>query len=172
MDLTKYIRIIPDFPKKGISFKDITPLLGDGKAFKYAIDSLAKEISLKNIDIVVGPEARGFVIGGPLAYKLECGFVPVRKKGKLPATTVGASYELEYGHDELEIHNDAIKPGQRVFITDDLLATGGTMKTTIELVERLGGQVVGLGFIIELANLEGRKNLKDYEILSLLKYKI
>ncbi|MGI6225131.1 MAG: adenine phosphoribosyltransferase [Peptococcales bacterium] len=170
MDLSSYIRIIPDFPQKGISFKDITPLLGDGKAFKSAIDSLAKDLGTKNIDIVVGPEARGFVIGGPLAYKLECGFVPVRKKGKLPGSTVSATYELEYGQDQLEIHRDAIKPGQRVFITDDLLATGGTMKTTIELVEQLGGQVVGLGFLIELTYLDGRKNLKGYDVISLLKY--
>jgi len=170
MDLKKYIRIVPDFPKEGISFKDITPLLGDGRAFKIAIDLLAEEINDKEIDLVVGPEARGFVIGGPLAYKLECGFVPVRKKGKLPAETVGAAYELEYGKDELEIHSDAIKPGQKVFIADDLLATGGTMKTTIELVEKLGGQVVGLGFIIELADLEGRRTLEDYDVFSLLEY--
>jgi len=170
MDLKNYIRIIPDFPKEGIRFKDITPLLGDGQAFKYAIDLLSQGLDKKEIDLVVGPEARGFVIGGPLAYKLECGFVPIRKKGKLPAEAVSASYELEYGKDELEIHKDAIKPGQRVFIADDLLATGGTMKTTIELVQKLGGQVVGLGFIIELAYLEGRKNLQGYDVISLLKY--
>jgi len=170
MDLKKYIRIIPDFPKAGIRFKDITPLLGNGQAFKYAIDLLAQGLNNQEIDLVVGPEARGFVIGGPLAYKLGCGFVPVRKKGKLPAEIVSAVYELEYGKDELEIHKDAITPGQKVFIADDLLATGGTMKTTIELVEKLGGQVVGLGFIIELAYLEGRKNLEGYNVISLLKY--
>ncbi|MDK2823136.1 MAG: adenine phosphoribosyltransferase [Clostridia bacterium] len=170
MDLKKYIRIIPDFPKEGIRFKDITPLLGDGKAFKHAINLLAEKIKGKEIDLIVGPEARGFVIGGPLAYKLECGFVPVRKKGKLPGETVNATYVLEYGKDALEIHKDAIKPGQKVFITDDLLATGGTMKTTIELVERLGGQVVGLGFFIELTYLEGRNSLTGYDVISLLKY--
>ncbi|KJS83894.1 MAG: adenine phosphoribosyltransferase [Peptococcaceae bacterium BICA1-8] len=170
MDLKEYIRVIPDFPKKGIRFLDITPLLGDGKAFKYAIDQLINEIKDKRIDIIVGPEARGFVIGGPLAYKLECGFVPIRKKGKLPADTISASYELEYGQDELEIHKDAIKPGQRIFIADDLLATGGTMRTTINLIEKLGGQVVGLGFLIELSFLEGRDNLLGYDIISLLEY--
>lgn len=170
MDLKNYIRIIPDFPKAGISFKDITPLLGDGKAFKHAIDLLAQGLNQKEIDLIIGPEARGFVIGGPLAYKLECGFVPIRKKGKLPGETVSARYELEYGKDELEIHKDAIAPGMKVFIADDLLATGGTMKTAIELVEKLGGQVVGLGFIIELTDLEGRKNLQSYEVVSLLKY--
>jgi len=167
MDLREYIRVIPDFPKEGIRFLDITPLLGDGKAFKYAVDQLITEIKDKKIDIIVGPEARGFVIGGPLAYKLECGFVPIRKKGKLPADT---TYELEYGKDELEIHKDAIKPGQRVFIADDLLATGGTMKTTINLIEELGGQVVGLGFFIELSFLEGSNNLAGYDIISLIKY--
>ncbi|MFZ5943326.1 MAG: adenine phosphoribosyltransferase [Bacillota bacterium] len=170
MDLKSYIRVISDFPKEGISFKDITPLLQNGEAFRYAIDLIAEQLKDKQIDVIVGPEARGFVIGGPLAYKLGCGFVPVRKKGKLPFETVSAEYELEYGKDQLEIHRDAVSPGQKVFITDDLLATGGTMKTTIDLVEKLGGQVAGLGFIIELGFLEGRKVLADYEIISLLKY--
>ncbi|NLT94782.1 MAG: adenine phosphoribosyltransferase [Clostridia bacterium] len=170
MNLKDYIAIIPDFPAKGISFKDITPLLGDKEAFRYAIDLMAQKIENKEVDVVVGPEARGFVIGGPLAYKLGCGFVPVRKKGKLPRETISASYELEYGKDVLEIHRDGIKPGQKVFIADDLLATGGTIKTTIELVERLGGQIVGLGFIIELVDLEGRKTLEGYEVFSLISY--
>lgn len=170
MNLKDYIAIIPDFPTKGISFKDITPLLGDGKAFKFAIDLMAEKIGDSEVDIIVGPEARGFVIGGPLAYKLGCGFVPVRKKGKLPRETISAAYELEYGKDVLEIHSDGIKPGQKVFIADDLLATGGTMKTTIDLVEKLGGQIVGLGFIIELLDLEGRKTLHGYDVFSLISY--
>ena len=170
MDLKKYIRIIPDFPTKGINFKDITPLLKDGKAYKAAIDQLSELIREKQIDIIVGPEARGFVIGGPLAYKLECGFIPVRKKGKLPAASLTSAYELEYGKDELQIHKDAILPGQKVFICDDLLATGGTIKTTISMVEKLGGQVVGVGFIIELSYLDGRKQLENYDVFSLLRY--
>jgi adenine phosphoribosyltransferase len=170
MDLKDYIAIVPDFPTKGISFKDITPLLGDAKAFKYAIDLMAQKIGDKEVDLIIGPEARGFVIGGPLAYKLGCGFVPVRKNGKLPRETIGAAYQLEYGKDILEIHSDGIKPGQKVFIADDLLATGGTIKTTIELVEKLGGQIVGLGFIIELSELEGRKALEGYDVFSLINY--
>ncbi|NLW25525.1 MAG: adenine phosphoribosyltransferase [Clostridia bacterium] len=170
MDLKEYIRIIPDFPQPGISFKDITPLLANGKAFSYAIDSLAEKIKDKQVDLIVGPEARGFVIGGPLAYKLGCGFVPIRKKGKLPAATVCTEYELEYGTAQLEVHLDAIKPGQKVFITDDLLATGGTIKAAINLVEKLGGEVLGLGFLIELSYLEGRKNLFGYDVISLMKY--
>lgn len=170
MDLKDYIAIVPDFPVKGISFKDITPLLGDAKAFKYAIDLLAQEVNAQEIDIVVGPEARGFVIGGPLAYKWECGFVPVRKQGKLPRETLESTYELEYAKDILQIHRDAIKPGQKVFIADDLLATGGTIKTTIDLVKSLGGEIVGVGFIIELGFLKGRKTLEGYNVYSLLKY--
>lgn len=170
MNLKDFIRIVPDFPKPGIKFKDITPLLANGYAFQTAIDNLAEKLQGQDIDLIIGPEARGFVIGGPLAYKLGCGFIPVRKKGKLPAETIKAQYELEYGFDVLEIHQDAIKPGQKVFITDDLLATGGTMKTTIELVEKLGGQVVGLGFLIELSYLKGRDKLAGHTVISLLQY--
>lgn len=170
MDLKKYIRNIPDFPRPGIQFKDITPLLKDRLAFNNAIDSIAEKLKDKEIDLIVAPEARGFLIGSPLAYKMECGFVPVRKKGKLPAERISIEYELEYGTDFLEIHKDAIKPGQKVFIFDDLLATGGTIKSVISLVNKLGGEVIGLGFLIELSFLKGRDNLANYEVWSLINY--
>lgn len=170
MELKDFIRVIPDFPTEGVLFKDITPLLGDGKAYRFAIDKISENIRNKEIDIIVGPEARGFIVGGPLAYALNCGFVPVRKKGKLPAETIKSEYQLEYGTGELYMHRDAIAPGQRVFICDDLLATGGTIRATIDLVEKLGGIVIGTGFFIELSYLEGRKKLEGYDIISLLKY--
>ncbi|MGB4554654.1 MAG: adenine phosphoribosyltransferase [bacterium] len=170
MDLKELIRVIPDFPKPGISFKDITTLLKEGPAFQQAISQLAELCRDKDFELVVGPEARGFMIGAPLAYALGAGFVPVRKKGKLPGKTVSAQYELEYGTDWLEIHADAIKPGQRVVVIDDLLATGGTILATVDLIERLQGEVAGLAFLIELTGLGRRENLKDYEVISLIKY--
>lgn len=150
MDLREKVRVIEDFPKEGISFKDITTLISDGEALKEAVDKMAEFFKDKNIDLVVGPEARGFIFGVPVAYALGAGFVPVRKPGKLPADTVKVEYDLEYGSDILEIHKDAIKPGLRVAIVDDLLATGGTIAAVTKLVEQVGGEVVGLSFAIEL----------------------
>ena len=170
MDLKKCVRVIEDFPKEGISFKDITTLLKDGKALKYTIDQIVEDLKDKNIDIVVGPEARGFLVGTPVAYALEAGFVPVRKPGKLPRETVSASYALEYGTNEVHIHADSIKPGENVIIVDDLLATGGTVEATIQLAEKLGGKVVGIAFLIELEALKGREKLKDYNVYSVLTY--
>ena len=170
MDLKKIIREIPNFPKEGIDFKDITTLMQDGDAFKYTIDQFVNELKDKNIDIIVGPEARGFLMGTPVAYALGVGFVPVRKPGKLPYETESYAYGLEYGTDVLEIHKDAIKPGQRVAIVDDLLATGGTMEAAAKLIEQLGGEVVSMQFLIELEDLNGRDKLSEYEVNSLLKY--
>ena len=172
MDLREKVRVIEDFPKEGISFKDITTLISDGEALKEAIDKMAEFFKDKNIDLVVGPEARGFIFGVPVAYALGAGFVPVRKPGKLPADTVKVEYDLEYGSDILEIHKDAIKPGLRVAIVDDLLATGGTIAAVTKLVEQVGGEVVGLSFAIELEELKGREKLKDYDVMSLLKYDV
>ncbi|MDD4599797.1 Adenine phosphoribosyltransferase [bioreactor metagenome] len=170
MDLKEKIRVISNFPSDGIRFKDITTLLNDGAAFQYAINELAKRFKDEKIDYVVGPEARGFVIGAPVAYVLGAGFVPVRKPGKLPAETLDYRYDLEYGKDSLEIHKDAIKPNSRVLIVDDLLATGGTTRATIHLVEALGGKVAGLGFVIELSYLHGREKLAGYDITTLVTY--
>lgn len=170
MNFKEYIRVVTDFPEKGIRFKDITTLLKDGKIFHQAIDALSEPFIGKGIELVVGPEARGFVIGAPVAYALGAGFVPVRKPGKLPAETLKHEYDLEYGKDSLEIHKDAITPGQKVLIVDDLLATGGTVQATIAMVEALGGIVVGLVFLIELSYLDGRRNLTNYDVMSLLKY--
>ncbi|ABO67855.1 MULTISPECIES: adenine phosphoribosyltransferase [Geobacillus] len=170
MDLKQYITIVPDFPKPGILFKDITTLMDNGEAYKYATDQIVEYAREKQIDIVVGPEARGFIIGCPVAYALGVGFAPVRKEGKLPREVVRVEYGLEYGTDVLTMHKDAIKPGQRVLITDDLLATGGTMRATIDLVEQLGGVVAGLAFLIELTELGGRKKLEGYDILTLMQF--
>ncbi|MEH7273636.1 adenine phosphoribosyltransferase [Neobacillus vireti] len=170
MDLEQFIAIVPDYPKPGISFKDITPLMNNGAAYKYATDQIVAYAKDKQIDLIVGPEARGFIIGCPVAYSLGIGFAPVRKEGKLPRETVKVSYGLEYGSDVLTIHNDAIQPGQRVLITDDLLATGGTIEATIQLVEQLGGVVAGIAFLIELSYLDGRKKLDGYDIMTLLNY--
>lgn len=170
MDLKEKIRVIEDFPKKGISFKDITTLIKDGQAFREAIKSMAELIRHKEVDLITGPEARGFIIGAPLAYELGVGFVPTRKNGKLPGKTLQAEYKLEYGSDIIEMHVDAIKPGQKVVVADDLLATGGTILSTIELVEKLGGQVSAVVFLIELEDLKGREQLSDYEVFSLVKY--
>lgn len=159
-----------DYPKPGISFKDITPLMDNGEAFKYATDQIVQFAREKKIDLVVGPEARGFIVGCPVAYALGLGFSPVRKEGKLPRETIKVSYGLEYGKDVLTIHKDAVKPGQRVLITDDLLATGGTIQATIQLVEKLGGVVAGIAFLIELTELDGRKKLEGHDILTLMSF--
>lgn len=170
MDLAKTIRDIPDFPQKGVLFKDITTLLKDPKAFRYSIDLLTDRYKGQGIEIVVGMESRGFIIGAPLAYNLGAGFVPVRKEGKLPAPAIKERYALEYGTSCLEIHQDAIQPGQQALIVDDLLATGGTVRATVDLVQRLGGKPVGLAFLVELAFLEGRSRLEGYDIFSLIRY--
>lgn len=170
MDLRSLIREVPDFPKPGVSFKDVTTLLTDGEALRYAVQKMAEPFRDDVPDRVVGVESRGFVLGAPLAYELGVGFVLVRKAGKLPARTIGITYELEYGQDRLEMHADAVEPGQRVLIVDDLLATGGTMQATAELVRRLGGEIVGYSFLIELAYLRGREKLGDYPALSLIRY--
>lgn len=172
MDLKEKIRIIEDFPKKGISFKDVTTLAQDGEAFKQTIEAMAEYLKDKDIDVIVGPEARGFLFGAPVALALGVGFVPVRKKGKLPYDTIRVEYDLEYGTDVLEIHKDAIKPGQRVAIVDDLLATGGTISAVAKLVEQVGGEVVSLDFVIELTELNGREKLSNYDVLSLVQYNI
>jgi adenine phosphoribosyltransferase len=164
------IRDVPDFPIKGVLFKDITTLLKDPDAYHTAIDSMGSRFRDKQIDIVVGMESRGFVFAAPLAYLLGAGLVPVRKLGKLPAETVRAEYSLEYGTNTLEMHKDAIVPGQRVLIVDDLLATGGTTMATVELVESLGGQVVGISFLIELTFLKGRERLKGRDIYAEIQY--
>ena len=168
--LKKLIREVPDFPKPGILFYDITTLLKDRLGFAQLIDALTAYYLEKNIDLVLGIEARGFIFGPALAYRLNAGFVPVRKPKKLPAETVRWTYDLEYGHDALEIHKDAIKPGQRIIIVDDLLATGGTARATAELAKSLGGDICGLAFVVELDFLKGREKLKDYDVLALLHY--
>ncbi|SMC59717.1 adenine phosphoribosyltransferase [Sporomusa malonica] len=170
MNLREKIRNVPDFPQQGIDFKDITTLLKDGKAFRVAIDMLSAHYQDKHIDVVVGPEARGFAVGAPVAYVLGAGFVPIRKPGKLPAEIISYEYSLEYGKDALEIHKDAIEPGSSVLIVDDLLATGGTTMATVKMVERLGGKVAGLAFLIELSFLNGRQVLAGYDINSLVQY--
>lgn len=170
MDFKQYITVVPDYPKEGIRFKDITTLMQNGEVYKQAIDEMANFAKEKEIDIVVGPEARGFVVGCPIAYSLGVGFVPVRKAGKLPREVISVDYGLEYGSDSLTIHKDGIKPGQRVLIADDLLATGGTINATIEMVEKLGGVVAGIAFMIELSYLEGREKLSQYDIFSLTSY--
>ncbi len=170
MDYKSLIRVIPDFPQEGVSFKDITTLLKDGPAFRSIVNQIACYAETKQVDLIVGPEARGFVIGAPVAYAIGVGFVPIRKKGKLPAESVEASYDLEYGSDVLAIHKDSIKPGQRILLIDDLLATGGTISSTVELVHKLGGKIVGATFLIELSNLNGREKLGDIDIYSLITY--
>lgn len=170
MDFQEQIRVIENFPKMGISFKDITTLLKNGEAYRAAIDALVEQVRPWNPEVIIGPEARGFLLGAPVAYALGIGFVPVRKPGKLPGETVSETYELEYGFDTLEVHADAMHPGQRVVIVDDLLATGGTMLATARLVEKTGAQVVGMSFLIELGFLSGREKLSNYPIFSLVKY--
>ncbi|HKO12300.1 MAG TPA: adenine phosphoribosyltransferase [Acidobacteriaceae bacterium] len=168
--LKALIRTVPDFPKPGILFYDITTLLKDPKGFAALIDALAQYYIDKDIDLVLGIEARGFIFGPALAYRLNAGFVPVRKPRKLPGPTARVTYDLEYGSDTLEIHQDAIEPGQRVVLVDDLLATGGTMEASIKLVQQLGGEIAGLGFAIELDFLRGRDRFRDYDVFSLLHY--
>ena len=170
MDLKSKIRDVPDFPKPGVVFKDIMPLLGDAEALQETIDLLAAWSEPRKPDLVMGAEARGYITGGALACRLGCGFVAARKPGKLPWRTVAAKYALEYGFDQLEIHADAIRPGQRVLVHDDVLATGGTAKATVELVEQLGGEVVGVPFLIELVFLDGRERLEGYDVFSLIEY--
>lgn len=169
-DFKKHIRSIRDFPKKGILFRDITTLIGNKDKFKEVIDALAERYSDKKIDAVLAVESRGFIFGGALAYKLGAGFVPVRKKGKLPFKTIRATYSLEYGEDTLEIHEDAIKPGVRVLLIDDLLATGGTLGAVIDLVKKLKGDIVEIAFIIELKDLNGRSKLKNFPVYSMIQY--
>ena len=170
MDLKQTVRVIENFPKEGISFKDITTLLQNGEALKFAIDEIIADLQDKDVDLIVGPEARGFLMGTPVAYGMGVGFVPVRKPGKLPWEVESLEYDLEYGSNILEIHKDAIKPGQKVAIVDDLLATGGTMEAAAELIEKLGGEVVSMQFLIELEDLDGREKLTKYNVNSLIKY--
>ncbi len=170
MDFKEHIRVIPDFPQEGISFKDITTLLQNGEAYKESIDELRKLLKDLKIDIIAGPEARGFVVGAPLAYALGVGFVPIRKTGKLPYKTIQAEYALEYGKDILAMHVDAIQPGQNVLIADDLLATGGTIATCVDLIRQVGGNVIGAAFMIELQDLNGREKLPDIEVFTLTQY--
>lgn len=170
MDLRSLIREVPDFPKPGVNFKDITTVLRDGDALRYVIQRMADRFRDYQPERIIGVESRGFLLGAPLAYELGVGFVLIRKSGKLPADKISMEYELEYGTDELEMHVDAIKPGQRVLIVDDLLATGGTMEAAAKLVERLQGDIVGFSFLIELSFLGGRSRLGDYEVFSLVQY--
>ena len=170
IDLASRIRDVPDFPQQGIVFKDITTLLREGPSLKQAIDQLTELVQAWQVDVVVGMESRGFIFAAPIAYKLGVGFVPVRKLGKLPARTISAEYALEYGTNTLELHVDAIEPGQRVLVVDDLLATGGTVGATIDLVERLDGVVAGTAFLVELRFLEGRRRLEGYQVATLIAY--
>jgi adenine phosphoribosyltransferase len=170
VDLKAKIRDVPDFPKPGVVFKDIMPLLSDREALRETVDRIAEWAAPREPDVVLGAEARGYITGGALACRLGCGFVPARKPGKLPWRTVAVKYALEYGFDQLEVHADSIRPGQRVLVHDDVLATGGTARATVELVEQLGGEVVGLPFIIELAFLNGREQLQGYDVYSLIEY--
>ena len=169
-DLKATIREIPDWPKKGILFYDLTTLLKNASAFREAVDALIAPFREREIDLVAGIEARGFIFAPIVAYALRAGFVPVRKPGKLPASTHRATYQLEYGTDSLEIHRDAIQPGQRVVIVDDLIATGGTARAVADIVKQMGGTVVALAFLVELEFLKGRDRLPDYEVVSILKY--
>ena len=170
MDLAGLIRDVPDFPKEGIIFKDITTLTKNAEALREVIDILAQHYADQEIDLVVAVEARGYIFGAPLAYKLGAGFTPVRKEGKLPAETVREEYELEYGTDSVEVHRDGIEPGQKVLIVDDLIATGGSAAATARLVERLGGEVMGIAFVIELTFLNGVDKLKDYDVFTIIQY--
>ena len=170
MDLKEFIARVDNYPTEGIIFRDITPLMADGKAFAYATQQIVDYAKKLEVDVVVGPEARGFIVGCPVAYALEIGFVPIRKKGKLPRKVIEVDYSLEYGKNVLTIHEDSIKPGQRVLITDDLLATGGTIKATIDLVEKLGGIVAGCAFLIELDELNGKENIKGYDYITLMNF--
>lgn len=169
-EIKDYIRSIPDFPEKGIIFRDITTVLQDKEGFQLAIDSMQKKLEGVEFDTVLGAESRGFIFGAPLAYNMKKSFVPVRKKGKLPCETIAMEYKLEYGTATLEIHKDAIHPGDKVVIVDDLIATGGTIEATTKLVEMLGGEVVKIVFLLELEDLKGREKLADYDVASVVKY--
>ncbi|HDD46033.1 MAG TPA: adenine phosphoribosyltransferase [Candidatus Aenigmarchaeota archaeon] len=170
MDLKTKIRTIPDFPRTGVMFKDITTLLRDAHAFKYAIKKILEAVKDKDIDVVASAESRGFILGSVLSYELSAGFVPLRKPGKLPYKTIRQEFETEYSKDAFEIHVDAIEKGDNVLIVDDLLATGGTARAAVDLIERLGGNVVALAFLIELSFLKGREKLKGYDVYSVVKY--
>jgi adenine phosphoribosyltransferase len=172
MNLKSLIRDIPNFPKPGIVFRDITTLLRDAEGLRYTIDTMVQKCNDADLqpDYIVGMESRGFIFASPLAYQLQAGFIPVRKRGKLPAAVHSIEYELEYGTDTLEMHQDALKNGSKVLIVDDLIATGGTAKATAELIEKIGSQVLGFGFIIELKDLDGRQKLPDLPIISLIEY--
>lgn len=168
--IADYVTAIPDFPEEGIIFRDITTVIQSPEGFRMAIDEMTALIGDTECDVVAGAEARGFIFGAPMAYALGKGFVPIRKKGKLPRETVSQSYDLEYGSAEIEIHTDSIAPGQRVVLVDDLMATGGTMEAAVKLIERLGGKVVKIVFLLELAGLKGRERLKGYDVASVLSY--
>ena len=170
MNLKDYVASIENYPKEGIIFRDITPLMNNGEAYKYATEKIVEFAKNHHIDIVVGPEARGFIFGCPVSYALGVGFAPVRKPGKLPREVIEYSYDLEYGSNKLCLHKDSIKPGQKVLVVDDLLATGGTVEATIKLVEELGGVVAGLAFLIELVDLKGRERLNKYPMITLMQY--
>lgn len=168
--IEEYVRSIENFPQEGIIFRDVTSVLQDAEGFQLAVDSMQDLIKDIDCDLIMGPESRGFIFGAPIAYNLHKPFIPVRKKGKLPCETVSMEYELEYGKAVVEIHKDAVRPGQKVVIVDDLIATGGTIEAIIKLVELLGGEVVGICFLMELEGLKGRENLKGYRIESVIKY--
>ena len=170
MELKDYIADVPDFPSKGILFKDITPLMQNGVAFKEACKQIAEYAKERGAEVIAGPESRGFIFGCPAAYENGIGFVPVRKPGKLPRETVSYKYDLEYGSNELHMHKDSVKKGQKVLICDDLLATGGTVEATIKIIEDLGGEVVGCVFLIELLDLKGREKLKNYDVKTLIQF--
>ena len=170
MDFKKYIASIPDFPQPGVLFRDITPLMSDGEAFHAATSEIQKFAEQVGAEVIAGPESRGFIFGCPVAANLHIGFVPVRKPGKLPRETISYRYDLEYGSNELHMHKDAVTPGQKVLIVDDLLATGGTVQATIKMIEELGGVVVGCAFLIELEGLKGREALDGYEVFTLMSY--
>ena len=170
MDLKQYVSEVQDWPKPGVSFKDITTIMDNGEAYGYATDKIVEYAKDRDVDIVVGPEARGFIIGCPVAYSMGIGFAPVRKEGKLPREVIEYSYDLEYGSNKLCLHRDSIKPGQKVLVVDDLLATGGTVEATIKLVEELGGVVAGLAFLIELVDLKGREKLSKYPMITLMQF--
>ena len=170
MNLKDYVASIPDFPQEGILFRDITPLMADGEAFHYACEELIDYAKKVGAQVVAGPESRGFIFGCPVAHEMKIGFVPVRKPNKLPRKTISYKYYLEYGSNELHMHADAIKPGQKVLIIDDLLATGGTVEATAKMIEELGGEVVGCAFLIELEGLGGREKLDKYDVFTLMKY--
>ena len=168
--LEEYVRSIPDFPEKGIIFRDVTSVLQDADGLQLAIDSMIKLLDGVDFDVVAGTESRGFIFGVPIAYEMHKPFVPVRKKGKLPCETISQSYDLEYGQATIEMHKDSIKPGQKVVLVDDLIATGGTIEAAIKLVEQLGGEVVKVIFLMELAGLKGRERLKGYDVASVITY--